>query len=262
MIGRAYRTAQILSIDIVIGVVILLRFFCAQFQVDPGWQVYVLLGATVWLIYTSDHLRDADQSKNSRRERYVFHRRHRKTLTVILIIVLISIIPLVFFIPYMIFLVGIALATLSFVYLLIQHKLSRWLSKELYVALVYSIGILMVPMFLSKSFDLTTIVLLCLLSFINLTLFSWYEKNEDLNDGFKSIATQMRADTLERMMLLLTALGLAISFVSFDRIHIYFLIGFLVYALMILQPHFFRKNKRYRSVGDGIFLLPILFEWL
>ena len=76
MIGRAYRTAQILSIDIVIGAVILLRFFCAYFDVSPGWEVYVMLGGTVWLIYTADHLRDAEKTVQSKRERYLFHRRN------------------------------------------------------------------------------------------------------------------------------------------------------------------------------------------
>ena len=74
MIGRAYRTAQILSIDIVIGVVILLRFFCVQFGVAPGWEVYTLLGGVVWLIYTADHLRDAESKIKSSRERYLFHK--------------------------------------------------------------------------------------------------------------------------------------------------------------------------------------------
>ncbi|WP_436514840.1 hypothetical protein [Ekhidna sp. To15] len=262
MIDRAYRFAQVLSLDIVIGVVILLRFFCAQFQVDPGWEVYALLGASVWLIYTADHLRDAESSGSATRIRYVFHRMHRKTLTVVSILVLIAIAPLVFFIPTVIFIGGLILVVFSFIYLLVQHRLSGYLSKEIYVSIVYSIGVLMVPMCLSWIFDLTLFLLLFLLTYVNLVIFSWYEKNEDQQDGFQSIATQMSEKKLERTIVLLLATGLSISFLTFSITSVFFIIGFIIYASMLLFPHFFKKNHMFRTIGDGVFLLPILFEWL
>ncbi len=262
MIGRAYRFAQIFSIDIVIGVVVLLRFFCVQFQVNPGWAVYVLLGVAVWLIYTADHIRDAEKSGQSTRERYIFHGKYRKVLVGIAIALLTVIVPLIFFIPVIIFIGGLALAVFSFIYLLVQHRLSKVLFKELYVALVYSMGVLMVPMFLSWTFDVIVFVLLFLLTFVNLLIFSWFERKEDEADGFQSIATQIASINLEKMILLLIALGLSISFLSFNIFHIYFLAGFIVYALMFLYSNHFRKNHLYRAVGDGVFLLPILFEWL
>lgn len=261
MIGRAYRTAQILSIDIVIGVVILLRFFCAQFQVSPGWGVYVLLGGTVWLIYTIDHLRDAKKSVKSMRERYMFHSKNRKALTVISIIVLFFLFPLIFFIPMMILLGGLALGVCSFIYLFIQHKLSFFLSKELYVAIVYSLGILMVPMIMNRSFELEILTLLFLLTYINLLIFSRYEKEDDDRDGFKSIATQLSEIKLEHMILILLSTGFGLSLLKINFLHIYFIIGFFIYALMMIFPHRFKSHHLYRTVGDGVFLLPILFEW-
>lgn len=262
MIGRAYRTAQILSIDIVIGVVVLLRFFCAQFGVTPGWEVYTLLGGVVWLIYTADHLRDAEQSVQSSRERYLFHKDHRKTIVVVAFIVLITLSSLTFFIPLLIFLGGIALGVFSFVYLLMQHRLSRFLSKELYVALVYSAGILMVPFLLSQTYRWDVFILLVLLTFVNLSLFSWYEKEDDLKDGFHSIATELQGWKLEKTILLLISAGLSVALISPNVITIYFIVGFLIYALMTIFLDWFRINHRYRAIGDGVFLLPILFEWL
>lgn len=262
MIGRAYRFAQILSLDIVIGVVILLRFFCAQFEVDPGWEVYVLLGATVWLIYTADHLRDAESSKSAIRARYVFHRTNRKALIVSSVIVLLGITPLVFFIPVVIFLGGLVLAIFSFIYLLVQHRLSGLLSKELYVALVYSTGVLMVPMCLSWTLDLMLFTLLFLLTYINLVIFSLYEKSEDEHDGFQSIATRLKGKSLELMLFIMLAIGLSISLMSYSAVNVFFFIGFLIYSLMLLFPLYFTKNQRYRTIGDAVFLLPILFEWL
>ena len=262
MIGRAYRFLQLLSIDIVIGVVILLRFFCAQFQVHAGWEVYVLLGGTVWLIYTLDHLRDAKQAKESVRERYVFHRKHRRVLVVVSAIVLILMIPLLLYIPHVIFLGGAGLALFSVIYLLIQDRLSNYLSKELYVAVVYSLGILMVPMLLSQTFHPNTFVLLFLLTFINLIVFSWYEKQDDETDGFQSIATQLQSVGIERLIVVLLAAGLSLALLAFNMIHVYFIIAFVVYASIFLNPNWYKHHQRYRTIGDGVFLLPILFEWL
>ncbi|MEQ6168057.1 UbiA family prenyltransferase [Ekhidna sp. MALMAid0563] len=262
MIGRAYRTAQILSIDIVIGVVILLRFFCVQFGVAPGWEVYTLLGGVVWLIYTADHLRDAESKIKSSRERYLFHKNHRKSLLVVAVLVLIALSILVLFIPLVIFLGGLALAVFSFAYLMMQHRLSRFLSKELYVALVYSAGILMVPFLLSQTYRWDVFLLLVLLTFVNLSLFSWYEKEDDIKDKFQSIATELKGKKLEKIILLLISIGLSIAVLSINLITIYFITGFVIYALMIISSDWFRLNHRYRAIGDGVFLLPILFEWL
>lgn len=262
MIFRAYRVAQILSLDIVIGVVILLRFFCVQFLVDPGWPVYALLAAAVWLIYTFDHLRDAEHSANSTRERYLFHRKYRRCLIIVSVVVFLSSLPLIFFIPTVVLVGGISLTTFSLLYLLVQHRLSGLLSKELYVAFVYSAGVLLTPMVLSWTFDLIIFLLLFLLTFLNLIIFSWFEKAEDLNDGFKSIATQIDPGKLDKLMFSLVAFGLALSLLSFGTTHIYFIIGFAVYAFMILFSRQFKKNYLYRAIGDGVFLLPILFEWL
>ncbi|MEQ9468813.1 MAG: UbiA family prenyltransferase [Ekhidna sp.] len=262
MIGRVYRTAQILSLDIVIGAVILLRFFCVQFGVAPRWEVFVLLGGVVWLIYTADHLRDAEHKIRSSRERYLFHKEHRKPLVVVAGIVLLVLSILVFFIPLVIFLGGLALAVFSFIYLIMQHRLSRFLSKELYVALVYSAGILMVPFLLSQTYRWDVFLLLVLLTFINLSLFSWYEKDEDIRDKFQSIATELNGKKLEKIILLLISLGLAIALLSINLIASYFIAGFVIYALMIIFPDWFRLSHRYRAIGDGVFLLPILFEWM
>jgi len=208
MIGQAYRNAQILSLDIVIGALILLRFFCAQLSVEVEWEVYALLAGTIWLIYTTDHLRDAEKASHSSRERYLFHQKHRKILIGIALIVLIVMIPLVLFVPIIITLAGGILALLSILYLLIQHKLSTIFSKEIYVALVYTIGVLMVPFLLSQQFRFDLFVSLFLLALVNLLIYSWYERADDQLDGFSSIATKMSKSTLEKIIVILFPLVL------------------------------------------------------
>lgn len=262
MLIRAYRLAQILSIDIVIGAVILLRFFCAYFGVNPGLEVYVLLGGSVWLIYTVDHLRDASKQVKSDRERYLFHQKNRRILIGVALVVVVVMAALIFFIPAIILIAGFALSSLSFVYLLVQHRLSRFLSKEFYVALIYTSGILMVPMLLSQEYDWRIFLLLFLLTFINLILFSWFERQEDSLDGFRSIATELSEEQLEKLIIILLSVGLAVSISVFSLLTFYFSIAFTIYGFMVISPPWFGKRHRYRAIGDGVFLLPILFEWL
>lgn len=262
MIGRAYRTAQILSLDIVIGAVILLRFFCAQLEVSVDWPVYALLGATVWLIYTADHLRDSETAEFGHRERYQFHLKHRKRLVLAMLVVVLFAAPLVFFIPAIIFFGGLVLGLFSLIYLFIQHKLSSILSKELYVAVVYTMGIMMVPMLMKMTFKWEILIMLFLLTFVNLIIYSWYEREDDFRDEFHSIATQLTSNQLEKIIVIILSLGLAISVLTFNITHIYFITGFLIYSLMILFTSWFRNDHRYRAIGDGVFLLPIFFEWL
>lgn len=262
MLIRAYRLVQILSIDIVIGAVILLRFFCAHFGVNPGWEVYVLLGGSVWLIYTVDHLRDAIKEVRSGRDRYLFHKVYRKPLVAGVFLVLGMMTALLFFIPPIILKGGTALASLSLIYLLVQHRLARFLSKEFYVALIYTSGILMVPMLLSEVYDWRIFIMLFLLTFINLILFSWFEGKEDTLDGFKSIATELGKKHLEKLIIILLSVGLATSFSVLNFLTLYFTLAFTIYGLMVISPPWFEKSHRYRTIGDGVFLLPILFEWL
>lgn len=262
MIGRVYRFAQVLSLDIVIGVVILLRFFCAQSKIDAGWQVSALLGIAVWLIYTVDHLRDAERASSSVRERYLFHRINDKVLKKAILVVLFLAFFLLFFIPTIIFLGGLVLAILSIFYLFIQHKLSSFFLKELYVSIIYTLGILLVPTLLSGSFQISNFIFLFLLTFINLTIFSWYEREEDMKDGFQSIATQLSNRKLETMLGLLLSIGLGLSVMVCNEVHFFFGIGFLIYSSIYLFPQFFRRHQLYRTLGDGVFLLPIISEWL
>ncbi len=262
MIGHVYGTIRILSLDIVTGAVILLRFFCIQLNVHVSWRVYILLGITVWLIYTLDHIRDAEKAPQSKRARYVFHRKHKKILVIISTGLGVFIIPFIFFIPVEILLGGLFLGLLLLIYLLIQDKLASIFSKELYVALVYSLGILMVPTVIKKEFRFDMGLLLMLLSFANLILFSWFEEHEDSRDGFDSLATRLGKERLEKLILIVVSTGLAISILTFNELHTFFFVGFFIYSLMAVFPQWFRGDQRYRIFGDGIFLWPVVFEWL
>lgn len=259
MIGRFYLTLQLLSIDIVIGAVILLRFFCLHFLIEISWEPYVLLASAVWIIYTVDHLRDASSVPQSTRKRYLFHQKHASLLKTCVALVLILNIPLLFFLPFHILIGGSVIAFLSLIYLLIQRQLSAVFLKELYVAFIYTLGLLTLPMILAQTFDLAIFFLLLLATYVNLCLFSWYERDEDQKDLLKSIATELNPKKLEGLLLLMIALGLALSSIYPTKVGAYFFIVFTVYAMLVLKPDWFRQNEYYRIIGDGVFFLPVLF---
>ena len=259
MLSRAFLLFQILSIDIVIGTVILLHFFSTYFGVAPSVDVYFILGASVWLIYTIDHLQDAVKAPNSARVRYRFHNKHQRMLRAAALVVLMAVICRLYFIDYQILTGGSVLALLSGMYLLLQKRLAALGLKELYVALIYTSGILLVPFFRTQIFSAPVFLLLLLLSFSNLILFSWFEKEEDMKDKFISIATVLESKKLESVILICISLGLSIAlFSNQGQTAVYFTAAFLAYAVLLFKANFFRKRNLYRVIGDGVFLFPML----
>ncbi|NQZ75576.1 MAG: UbiA family prenyltransferase [Ekhidna sp.] len=259
MIGTIYRTIRVLSIDIVIGVVILLRFFCAQFEVMPTWHIYVLLGVAVWIIYTVDHMRDSVKASVGDRERYAFHSKNRKPLLLMVLILLCSVFPLLFFVPTQILLFGSALMVLSGIYLLVQQHLSYLFFKEFYIALVYVFGILMIPVLLGGDVPFIYFVNFLLLAFSNLILISWYEREQDEQDGFESIATRLGDEFLSKVLLVILSFGTLLSMLLADTIGLYFFICFCIYISVFIYYSYFGTRDRYRIVCDAVFLFPLLF---
>lgn len=262
MIRRFYSVLQYLSVDIVIGAVILLRFFCAQMEVKIGLPIYFLLASAVWLIYTTDHLRDAKRAKKPKRARYLYHEQNESTLKFTMGIVIFSCIVCMFMVPMMILFGGLVLGSLSLVYLSVQFWLARYGLKELYVSIIYTSGILLAPFVLGQHFDWLIFILLFLATFLNLILFSWFEEAEDRKDRFSSIATKWKSENLEKLILGLLSIGVALSILHFSLVSFYFLIVFVVFSIMFLGKEKLYRLAIYRSLGDGVFLLPILLELL
>ena len=263
MLSRAFSILQILSIDIVLGAVILLHFFSIYSGVSPSNEVYFVLGATVWLIYTIDHLRDAKKAPHSTRVRYRFHLKNEKKIRVAILTVFLSVICFLFFLDQSILVGGFILALFSAIYLIIQKRLAKLGLKELYVAIIYTSGILLAPFVLMASFSITMFMLVLLLTYTNLILFSWFEREEDINDQFISIATIMESKRLESLILICLALGISLSLLQhLDALTGYFTVAFSIYSLLFVRAVSLKKDQLYRTMGDGVFLLPILFELL
>ncbi len=266
--ASVYRVLQHLSIDIVFGATILLHFFSRAFSVEVPWIVYFLLGAAVWMIYTIDHLRDAEKPRQSKRGRYAFHRKHRLKLKfMVLLVGLLSVILSLIFLPETLWVGGSVITTLVILYILSQSKLADLGLKELYIAIVYTAGILLTPISLGKEMDWFLGLMLFLITYLNLIIFSWFEARQDFADNFGSIATKYTPPLIEKVIFIMLSIGMTIVVYNLQQpaywsYNCYFLFVFIVFTTLVIKKEWAGENERYRTLGDGVFLFPLFFEWL
>ncbi|MEM7297064.1 MAG: hypothetical protein AAF391_02230, partial [Bacteroidota bacterium] len=163
------------------------------------------------MIYTVDHLRDAMKAPNSQRGRYQFHLRNSTPLKITLLIVLAGSIYSLFHISSIVLIAGSFLALLSGVYLVVQGLLAKWGLKELYVSIIYTSGILLLPFLSIEKVDFVVFFQLFLLTYVNLITFSWFERNEDFEDGFVSIVSVVGNLNLQKIILVIISVGLSLT---------------------------------------------------
>ena len=100
-----------------------------------------------------------------------------------------------------------------------------------------------------------------LLALLNLVTFSIYEVEEDRQEGFYSIATELgKKNSMVVAYLIMAVLIICLLVFQTSSNFSWFIIsGTLVYASMYVMPAFFTRYDRYRIVGDAVFLLAALF---
>jgi hypothetical protein len=142
---RFYRLLNILSIDVALGAVCSGIFFAHILQADITPYSLASLGFSVWIIYTADHLLDAKKiSTSATTNRHRFHQQHFQLLLILVIVAACMNAVLLFFIRRPALITGIVLVVLVILYLLIQHSLK--FLKEIFVAIVYTAGVLLPAM--------------------------------------------------------------------------------------------------------------------
>jgi len=161
---------------------------------------------------------------------------------------------------------GIGLGAIVIVYFIVQRKLG--FLKEILGALLYCVGVMLPIIALSKmSFNnLMSVpaILFFNTALINLILFSWFDREKDLQDNHTSLVTRV-GNTASRgilYFLFITHLGLIIY--AFDSgfeisILLVFVSMYLVLLFIFLKAEWFSFNDRYRLAGDAIFLIPLIY---
>jgi hypothetical protein len=269
------QVAQWLSLDVALGAMSSASLVCKLLGIWPlPWVAIGILGAVVLLIYTVDHLFDVRRMPvKPITGRHYFHWQYKRELQVFTaILVLITAIAAVLFLSSRLLLFGIILGSLVLVYLWLVNTLTsrqarKWFHKEVCVAMVYTAGVWGIGFV--QAVHITTVHWLLAFAFglivlQNLFLFSWYELAEDLCQHQRSIAQiwgqKITAKLLYGLFIAFVMNAWVIFSISNDTFIHQVLLGFGVMSgilsILFLLPPAFRKNYRYRLIGDGVFFIP------
>ena len=273
MIKSAVSTFQylnILSLDVVTGACMCSYFIADVLNVQLQWTSVALLGLTVWLIYTFDHLNDARQINHlAATPRHRFHQRHFKELVFASIAGLAIAAFLIFHVPVATVVWGAALMCLVVGYflLLFLMKLKPTYHKEMMIALLYAAGIMLAPLSIYSGelniYILVVFLQFALLAFTNLLTFAAFEIHSDEKDEFPSLARLMgeaKAILLLKGLVLVQLLVVLILCFQSNLLILEIILALMIGILgtvVFLRTYFIRLEV-YRIVGDAIFLMPLI----
>lgn len=260
------------SLLVVAGSLSTSYFFSQLYSGSLSLSFYWLLGSTVWIIYSLDHILDGIKLKeNAISIRHYIHYKYRNVMIPGLIaLTVFNALVAYFFLPEKMLKAGLILGLGVVVYFVIIHLLKRHLQwgKELFVSVVVCVGMVVLPGLSGDfSFDLASItIVLCMvfINFTNLILFSYFDYDADMENGLQSAATAWGKERTKSLALhtMATAFFLYLiwTFMVVSPVKlttsVIFLLMFNVLLIMYVQEERFAQDERYRFWGDFIFLIP------
>jgi hypothetical protein len=264
-----FRSISFLSIDVALGAIVGSIFLSSFLNVRMSLPTILILGLTVWSIYTFDHLLDSKKIGLITTERHLFHIKYHVQLSKILAVVLLLIGALVFFVSTRTLIFGTALGCSVLVYFLSIHFLN-WkviIHKEMIISIIYSLGIFLGPISLYEG-QFTVIQILIgivffLIVLLNVLIFSLFDYHSDKLAKFPSLILRMG---IQNSKIIIGAVSILASLLITSIFYLgHFETGILfLVMLLVLQLLFWFESKNvivenYRFLGDGIFLLPLIF---
>lgn len=275
---KVYRYIQLLSLDVVAGALCCGVMAATWFQVVLPWSWWAALPVSVWVVYTADHLIDAIRlGESASSERHQFHVQWIVPIGVIWTLAALfccAVIP--FYVPVELLILGVVAGLVSAGHFLlvwwVKDEITPWLTKELGVALVYTVGVWGGGLALTEMpltfFTSIPVIQFFFLALSNLLTFSVYEEMADQKDGFTSwargLGSTMTMRVITGLLIVTLLLGLFIIARSDSQLaHLlqitYFSMGSLLAWVAYDQQRFSNKGM-YRIAADGAFLLPVI--WL
>ncbi len=233
------------------------------------------------MIYIIDHLWDVKKIKgrpsSGRHSIYFEHYTFFKYFAIILLpfVLISSLLFLSFKVIVFGFLLGLCVAG----YLCIVHycnvrKMEKWFHKEIFVGLIYGLGIWGSAALLARNFEVVHWILgamFVMIAIQNLLIFSVYEQEEDLSQNQQSIVQVFGQNTIKKSVILIALLvgimgTIILIFFSSPLIRNWVIIEWIMVVILVCivtKPEYFKKSFAYRWVGDGVFILPaILWLWV
>ena len=263
---RQLEIFRILSLDVALGGVVFSNSLAHVVGVDLPFPVSFGLFLAIWLIYTFDHLLDAEQLKDrASMKRHQFHFENRRPILIVLIgLVLVGVVNMIFM-PIVTLFYGLIVSAMVTFYFFLSWRLKVLLIKEIFIASIYAVGVLLGPVSLGEMDSITfacLIIQIFFLAFLNLLIISNYEMEKDEQDGKSSWAVRFgyfRTSIHIKVffgILLIVQLG-TLYFLQDIRWFQMLLILMTLVLLSVFTLHStFAKGDRYRALGDFVFFIP------
>lgn len=258
-----------LSLDVVFGAIGGYGFACYSLGVTVSVPPSFILGLSVWIIYLCDHLWDSYRFQPNKISKYHIFSRHQPVFVcLILLLAAIDAFLIFYFLPWGIIIPGAILSFSVILYLFLQHILSEKLRprfpKEIIISIIYILSVWLIPMMETRDIKTGLLFIHFLLVFINVLIFSYFERNEDLANHSASLFSHITVSKFRIVIagLCLIALVLSLIFINSTLTTIIFTCIALIYVVQIVcAGHPFVK-KHYAAITDGVFVLFMLFVFL
>jgi len=271
MLNKFYQYVRALSLDVVAGATISARWIGNYFEVDIPKEAILSLGISVWLIYTLDHLLDAQKIRPKHAaHRHFIHHKNAPLIFTMLVLMSAVLIYLVQYLSVQLLWTGLLLGLVVVIYLFFVHKRKTpfW-GKEWFIAVVYASGICLptishlgyIPLDLAYFW-----IQFFVLAGINLLIFNMFEYKTDKKFGFNSFATIKGHNLTRQIILLLLALFIIIWLLGFEWIEgksfldyqaILIFMG-SVLAMVLSKEKLLKEEEWYRVIGDIVFIFPLI----
>ncbi len=271
---RLFSFIRLFSLDIVAGALAALVFAATVMGVDLHHSYYLIMGITVWLIYTADHLMDGAKThgKSESETSNFFYNYKIPIILVFLILLVLDFRLIVYRLDEKIVQFGMGPGIATILYLLMNRYYDgpqKWLFiKELWIAIIFTLAVWGGPIILAGD-SLTLSQVLTLGSFgliilSNVLIFTIYERDIDIRENNKSLVRDLGLKatvTIVLVSLTFSILSTLTAFLFFEASLINSLPLLLIASSMLLIisfPGFFLKGKLYGIITDLLLLLFFL----
>ncbi len=268
--GRAYKFFHLLSLDVVLGAAGGYAFACRVLQQNISIDILLVLGLAVWIIYLTDHLLDSAKAKNSSLLKYRLYLEYRKCIIVLLVMLCgTGLVMVIAALSFESVIAGLVMGGFVLLYLTGQHLLSeelrKFFPKEISIAVIYIAAIWIVPLLQTGFTEVEYqpyMFLHFLLVLANVSLFTLFEKPEDLNTHKNSFFGAISVQQLRTIIVILAVTTFTGSLMLLQN-GIYYVLPFLIISVVYLLEAFFPQRgfiaRYYAIITDGVFLLFLIF---
>lgn len=262
---NGYRCVNVFSVDVACGAVTTYWLMAHTLCATVSWTESVALAISVWLLYTCDHLRDAQQiNGHASTLRHRLHQKFYRPIAIVVVIVTVALLALLPLLPAQVLLRGLVLGCAALLYLWMQRRLLG--IKEFAGAALYTAGITVPVIDLELNLlSALLLVALFLTAYGNLLLFAWYDAVPDTRQKQPSLVALLGRDKVHVLLVILYALLLLLLFagawVTGAAAFLVLLVINAIHVVILGLPHYFGRKDRYRLAGDAAFFLAVLV-WL